>query len=128
VRLRRSRKRWAWLLALCAFSAPALPSVVRAADDDATPPGQLRSVKVGSEATIVFDEVGNAIMYEDTNGQDSACVGSCWGFEAAGSANIDVSPGSGNIKGLDTSTGRTFQESLSTPAAISPMSSPALTP
>jgi len=36
--------------------------------------------------------------------------------------------GTGDIKGIDTSTGRTFQESLSTPAAISPMSSPALTP
>ena len=127
MRLRRSRKRWAWLLALCAFSIPALPSVVRAADDEA-PPGQLRSVKIGSEATVVFDEVGNAIMYEDTTGQDSACIGSCWGFEAAGSAHIEISPGSGNVQGIDTSSGRTFQESLSTPAAISPMSSPSLTP
>jgi len=67
-------------------------------------------------------------MYEDTNGQDSACIGSCWGFEAAGSAKIDLSPGSGNVQGIDTSTGRTFQESLSTPAAISPMSNPSLTP
>jgi len=125
--LRRSRKRWTWLLALCAFSIPALPSVVRAADDDAQPPGQLRSVKIGPEATVVFDELGNAMMYEDTTGEDSDCIGSCWGFESNGSANIDISPGTGNVN-VDTSSGRTFQESLSTPAAISPMSSPALTP
>jgi hypothetical protein len=128
VRFRRSRKTWTWLLALCAFSIPALPSAVRGADDDEQPPGQLRAVKIGSEATVVFDEVGNAIMYEDTNGQDSGCVGSCWGFEAAGSAHIEISPGSNNVQGIDTSSGRTFQESLSTPSAISPMSSPSLTP
>ena len=67
-------------------------------------------------------------MYDDTTGEDSSCIGSCWGFEAAGSANIDISPGSGNVQGIDTSSGRTFQESLNTPAAISPMSSPSLTP
>ena len=127
MRLRRSRKRWTWLLAIGVWTITALPSVARAADPDTPAPGQLRSVKVGSEATVVFDEVGNAIMYEDTNGQDSACVGSCWGFESLGSANIEVSPGTSDIK-VDTSTGRTFQESLSTPAAISPMSSPSLTP
>ena len=102
------------LALLVLIAAPS--AAVQAADDEGEPPGQLRVIRVGAE-TLLVDEVGNAILYQDPSPPEEVCAAlqACWQVEAAPGASVEIAGGGGVIRASDAESGQVVEESAAPP-------------
>ena len=83
-----TRRGWGRALALCALLFTAAPATIARGDEPGhdggpDPPGATdRVVKIGPQAVVIVDELGNVRMWEDDPSQQApACRSAlaCWG-------------------------------------------------
>jgi hypothetical protein len=112
-------------LALALLVLIGAPAVARAMDDvdvnvdvdvNDQPPGQLRMIRVGIQ-TLLVDEAGNAILYEDSTPPEAVCAEAqigCWGFDTQDGAGVAI-VGGGDVAAVDPATGQVFVDSGASP-------------
>jgi len=102
------------LAALVVLAAPSLAAL--AADYEGEPPGQLRVIRVGDQ-TLLVDEVGNALLYQDPTPPEEVCAAlqACWQVEAAPGASVGISPGGDVIRAVDPASGQVVEDSAAPP-------------
>jgi hypothetical protein len=103
-----------WGLALLVLIAAPSPAAW-AADYEGEPPGQLRVIRIGDQ-TLLVDEVGNAILYQDPTPPEEVCaeLEACWQVEVAPGASVQIA-GGGVIRAPDQASGQIGEESAASP-------------
>lgn len=98
------------LALLVLIAAPS--AAARAADYEGEPPGQLRVIRVGAE-TLLVDEVGNAILYQDRTPPDEVCAAlqTCWQVEAAPGTSVEIAGGGVVIRASNPASGQVVEDS-----------------
>jgi hypothetical protein len=91
-----TRRRWWCALGLAASLAVAAPSALAGIDDDETQPPPSPDaawlVRVPPQATVVVDERGNVVFYDDPANPSLTCrsVLECWGIWTQGIYGIAI--------------------------------------